>query len=398
MLAVSRLTLRNFRCHRALRLDLAAPAVVLLGANGTGKTSVLEALSLLAPGRGLRRARLADILHSDPAGTAATWSVDARLHGAAGPTDVATTYAGDAAETGERRRISIDGETVRDRGRLAEAAALIWLTPEMDRLFSESPSARRRFLDRLVWGTDPGHARRVGAYERALQQRSALLRQDRPDAVWLGALEATMAEHAIAVAAARKQAAAQLSAIAEAQAGMFPGASVAIRGAVEDWLDEVPALAAEDRLRAELEKARAADARSGGAGVGPHRSDLRVLHRASGRPAELCSTGEQKMLLIALVLAGARLQRRERGTSPLLLLDEVIAHLDERHRRAVFDAVAAMEAQAWYAGCEGAPFRPLQGAAQIVPLGEAPLPPPDDGASKRCKKLSIGEHSMETGR
>ncbi|MFO1113989.1 MAG: AAA family ATPase, partial [Rhodospirillales bacterium] len=148
MLAVSRLTLRNFRCHRALRLDLAAPAVVLLGANGTGKTSVLEALSLLAPGRGLRRARLADILHSDPAGTAATWSVDARLHGAAGPTDVATTYAGDAAETGERRRLSIDGETVRDRGRLAEAAALIWLTPEMDRLFSESPSARRRFLDR----------------------------------------------------------------------------------------------------------------------------------------------------------------------------------------------------------------------------------------------------------
>lgn len=372
--------------------------MVLLGANGTGKTSVLEALSLLTPGRGLRRARLADILHTGPSGTAAAWSAEARLHNAAGPADVATTFAGDPAQARERRRISIDGEVVRDRGRLAEAAALTWLTPEMDRLFSESPSARRRFLDRLVWGTDPGHARRVGAYERALQQRSALLRQDRPDAVWLGALEATMAEHAIAVAAARKQTATQLSAIAEAEGGTFPGASVAVRGTVEDWLDDVPALAAEDRLRIELEAARALDARSGGAAVGPHRSDLRVLHQASGRPAELCSTGEQKMLLIALVLAGARLQLRERGASPLLLLDEVIAHLDERHRWAVFDAVAGMGAQAWYAGCDGALFRPLRGAAQIVPLGEAPLMPPDEGAGERCEKLSIGEHSMETGR
>lgn len=372
--------------------------MVLLGANGTGKTSVLEALSLLTPGPGLRRARLADILRTGPAGTAAAWSVEARLHHAADPTDIAASFAAEAADARERRRISIDGEAVRDRTRLAEAVALIWLTPEMDRLFSESPSARRRFLDRLVWGTDPAHARRVGAYERALQQRSALLRQDRPDAVWLSALEATMAEHAIAVAAARKQAAAQLSAIAETQAEPFPGARVATRGTVEDWLDDVPALAAEDRLRTELQNARATDARNGGAAVGPHRSDLRVLHRASGRPAELCSTGEQKMLLIALVLAGARLQLRERGACPLLLLDEVIAHLDERHRQAVFDAVAGMGAQAWYAGCDGAPFRPLRGAAQIVALDETPLVPPDKAAGERREKLPMGEHSMETGR
>lgn len=346
--------------------------MVLLGANGTGKTSVLEALSLLTPGRGLRRARLAEILRTDASGTAASWMVRARIEAAAIPTDITASYAGEAAETRERRRISIDGEPVRDRGRLAETAPAIWLTPEMDRLFGESPSSRRRFLDRLVWGIDPAHARRVGAYERALQQRSALLRQDRPDPIWLDAVEATMAEHGIAIAAARRQAAAQLSRIAAEQRGDFPVVAVAARGTVEDWLDNVPALEAEDRLRTALADLRTADARAGGAAVGPHRSDLGVLHGATGRPAALCSTGEQKMLLIALVLAGARLQHRERGTPPLLLLDEVIAHLDERHRLAVFAAITAMVAQAWYAGCDATPFRPLRDA-QIVPLDATPL-------------------------
>ena len=348
--------------------------MVLLGANGTGKTSVLEALSLLAPGRGLRRARLADILRTSGPGTADSWLVQARIVVDSTPSDITAAYAGTAAETRERRQISIDGEPVRDRRHLAETVAIIWLTPEMERLFGESPSARRRFLDRLVWGVDPAHARRVGAYERALQQRSALLRQDRPDPAWLDAVEATMAEHAVAIAAARKQAVAQLSLIAAEQRGDFPAATVAARGSVEDWLDDVPALGAEDRLRAELSALRIADARTGGAAVGPHRSDLRVFHGASGRPAELCSTGEQKMLLIALVLAGARLQHRERGTPPLLLLDEVIAHLDERHRVAIFAAITAMAAQAWYAGCDRTPFRPLRDA-QIVPLDATPLTP-----------------------
>ncbi|HYN38875.1 MAG TPA: DNA replication and repair protein RecF, partial [Rhodospirillales bacterium] len=313
-------------------------------------------------------------------GNARTWSVHARLQTPTAPTDVVTAFAAETTAGGrERRQISIDGQPVRDRTRLAAAAGMIWLTPEMDRLFGEGPSARRRFVDRLVWGVDPAHAGRVGAYERAMQQRSALLRRDRPDPAWLNAVEATIAEHAVAVAAARKQAAAQLSAIAEAAADGFPGAIVGIRGTVEDWLDEAPALLAEDRLRAELVRCRDRDAQTGGAAIGPHRSDLSVLHAGHRRPAGMCSTGEQKMLLIALVLAGARLQRRERGASPLLLLDEVIAHLDERHRQAVFDAVAELAAQAWYAGCDITPFRPLAGAAQMVSLDELHPSPADDG-------------------
>ena len=195
-----------------------------------------------------------------------------------------------------------------------------------------------------------------------------------------------MAEHAVAVAAARKQTAAQLSAIAEDAADGFPGAVIGVRGAVEDWLDDAPALAVEDRLRAELARSREKDAQSGGAAVGPHRSDLSVVHLAHGRPAEVCSTGEQKMLLIGVVLAGARLQRRERGVGPLLLLDEVIAHLDERHRRAVFDAVGDLTAQTWYAGCDPTPFRPLGAMAQVVCLN-APA-----GDARSATGASMPEH------
>ncbi|MBK8209028.1 MAG: DNA replication/repair protein RecF [Rhodospirillales bacterium] len=369
-LAVTQLTLRDFRCHRSLRLDLRAASVVVVGANGTGKTSILEALSLLTPGRGLRRARMADILRAEAAATAETWSVRALLDTPTGPTELVTIFAGEAAGGRDRRRIHIDGQMVRDRARLAQTAGVIWLTPEMDGLFGGSPSVRRRFLDRLVWGVDPAHAGRVAAYERALQQRSILLRRDSFDALWLNAVEATMAEHAVAVAAARKQIASQMSAIAQAGHDGFPGAIIDVQGSVEGWLDDAPALAVEDRLRDELARCRDQDAQGGGASVGPHRSDLKVVHVANRRPAEACSTGEQKMLLIALVFAGARLQRRERGASPLLLLDEVIAHLDERHRRAVFDAVADLAAQAWYAGCDPVPFQPLEGMSQAVCLDE----------------------------
>lgn len=352
---------------------------MLVGPNGTGKTSVLEALSLLTPGRGLRRARMTEILRKDASGTADGWSVRARLHAPAGPSDIQTNFAAGAAGGRERRQISIDGQAVRDRGRLADAAAVMWLTPDMDRLFTDAPAARRRFIDRLVWSVDPAHASRVGAYERAMQQRSAVLRGDSPDGLWLNALEATMAEHAVAVAAARKQAIARLSTIAEEAVDGFPGAIIGVRGPVESWLDDAPALAVEDRLRAELARSREKDRQSGGAAIGPHRSDLSVVHLAQGRPAEACSTGEQKMLLIAIVLAGARLHRRERNAGPLLLLDEVIAHLDDRHRRAVFEAVGSLTAQTWYAGCDPLPFRRLGGRAQMVFLKDPQATAERDG-------------------
>lgn len=369
---VSRLELRDFRCHRRFRLELGPGPVVLIGGNGTGKTSILEALSLLAPGRGLRRARLGEMIRSESGTAADGWSMRVRLGTPGGPTDVDTVYARECVPAArERLRASLDGQPLRSRAALADIAGVIWLTPDMDRLFTEAPSGRRRFLDRVVWGVDAAHAARVAAYERAMQQRSALLRQDAPDTGWLAALEETMAELGIAVAAARRLVAAQLSAITGAPTGAFPSAVVDTRGAVEGWLDEGPALHAEERLREALAASRSIDARSGGATVGPHRSDVTVRQGSTGRPADACSTGEQKMLLIALVLAGARLQRIERGAGPLLLLDEVVAHLDARHRGAVFETVDELSAQAWYAGTDRAPYRPLEGHAQFVTIDPA---------------------------
>lgn len=370
--AVRQVALHDFRCHRRLKLALHPGAVVLVGANGSGKTSVLEALSLLTPGRGLLRSRLADMRRRQPPeNVASAWSVSARLEVPGGPMDIVTAFeAGDAGR--DRRHVSIDGQPARGRAALAVAFGALWLTPEMDRLFTEAPSARRRFLDRLVWGIDPAHVARVSAYQRAMQQRSALLRQPAADAAWLSALEETMAGLAIAVAVARRQAAEALSQLALASLGWLPRILVGVSGTVEQWLDEVPALEGEERLRGALLRARAVDAETGGAAVGPHRSDLIVVHGESGRRAQDCSTGEQKMLLIATVLAAAELQKRERGAAPLLLLDDVVAHLDARHREAVFASIDDLAAQAWYAGCDRAAFAPLEGRAQFVTLGGAP--------------------------
>jgi DNA replication and repair protein RecF len=235
----------------------------------------------------------------------------------------------------------------------------------MDRLFLDGTSARRRFLDRLVFGVDPTHAGRIGAYERALRQRARLLRQGAADPVWLAALEDTMATNGVAVSAARREVTARLSRASAEGASPFPGAVLEARGMVEQWLDEGPALSAEDRLRVALDGSRRADAEAGGAAFGPHKSDLRVRHMASGRSAAACSTGEQKALLIAIVLAGARVQMAEQGSVPVLLLDEVAAHLDARHRAALFEAVAALDAQAWYAGTDISVFEPLKGRAQF---------------------------------
>jgi DNA replication and repair protein RecF len=354
-----------------LRLDLGPEPVVLVGGNGTGKTSVLEALSLLGPGRGLRRARLIEMLRAGGAPPASAWSVGARLLAASEPTDIVTAFSVESgAPARDRRQVRVEGQATRGSSVLAQTLGLIWLTPEMDRLFTEGPSARRRFLDRLVWGMDPAHATRVSAYERAMQQRSVLLRQEQPDPVWIGALEEAMTTHGIAVAAARRQAMVQLSEFGRVFfSDNFPRLQLEARGVVEEWLDEGPALIAEERFRSALAQSRPLDAETGGGAFGPHRSDMVVRHGGSGRPAQECSTGEQKMLLIGLVLAGARLQKRERGKSPLMLLDDVVAHLDARHRGAVFEAVADLGAQVWYTGTDQGPFEPIANQAQVVVLG-----------------------------
>jgi DNA replication and repair protein RecF len=370
---VTRLVLTDFRNYRSARLDGAADRVlpvVLTGPNGAGKTNLLEALSLLSPGRGLRGARLGDLDRRDRGSPVSGWAVAATVATRRGPLAIGTGRAGDS---GERRVIRIDGEPAKGQAALAERLGVLWLTPAMDRLFVEGPGGRRRLLDRLVLGLDPAHAGRVARYEQAMRERARLLRDRIDDPAWLGALEEIMAAEGVAVAAARRDAIEQLDRVCAAAAGAFPRARLSLVGTVEAWLQEMPALAAEERLHGALAGSRAADALTGGAAVGPHRSDLAVVHADKDIAAEAASTGEQKALLIAILLAQARLQRSVRGEPPLLLLDEVAAHLDAVRRTALFDILAGLDGQAWITGTDAQLFAPLKGAARFVSVHDGIL-------------------------
>ena len=372
---VTRLSLTDFRNYREARLTFGTEPVVLTGPNGAGKTNLLEALSFLAPGRGLRGARLSEIdrrIEPGSTGAGSGWAVAAVVATLGGAVRIGT--ARDVA-TGERRLVRIDGESVRSQAALGERLGVVWLTPPMDRLFLEGPSGRRRFLDRLVLGLDSGHASRVAAYDQALRERSRLLRDGPADAGWLAALEEVMAERGVAIAAGRHEAVRQLDrACAEAE-GPFPRARLRLIGTVEGWLEEVPALAAEDEFASVLAANRQEDARLGGTAVGPHRSDLAISLAERGIAAEFASTGEQKALLISILLAYAALQRALRGDPPLLLLDEIAAHLDVSRRAALFEALIQLESQAWLTGTDAALFAPLRRQAQFLSVCDGNLTP-----------------------
>ena len=381
-LGVTRLVLTEFRNYRSARIDGPPELIVLTGPNGAGKTNLLEALSLLSPGRGLRNARLGELDRHDDSGadTNAGWAVAATVATRRGPVAIGTGRAADGAglqsagvTRGERRLVRIDGEPAKGQAALAERLGVLWLTPAMDRLFVEGPGGRRRLMDRFVLGVDPAHAGRVARYEQALRERARLLRDRIDDPSWLGALEEIMAAEGIAVAAARRDAIEQLDRVCRDAGGAFPRARLRLIGAAEDWLRDMPALAAEERLRAALRDARGADALTGGAAVGPHRSDLAVVHADKGVAADIASTGEQKALLIAIMLAQAELQRRVRGEPPLLLLDEVAAHLDGVRRIALFSILAGRDAQAWITGTDAQLFAPLAGAARFLSLRDGTL-------------------------
>lgn len=362
-LAVRRLVLTDFRCYASLRLELDARPVVLTGLNGAGKTNLLEALSFLAPGRGLRRARL-DEIDRRAAGPSAHWSVAAALLTAAGPIEIGTGRDAEASEGGPRRLVRLDGRPAKSQAELSRHLAVLWLTPDMDRLFLEGSTGRRRFVDRMVYGVDPDHAGRVAAYEHALRERARLLREGNWDEAWLDALESRMAAEGVAIAAARRALVRRIDAALAITSGPFPRAAIELRGTVEAWLDEAPALAAEERMKGLLAASRGHDAQVGGAADGPHRSDLAAHHAETGMPAEHCSTGEQKGLLIALVLAHARLLALEHGAPPLLLLDEVAAHLDRVRRTALYEEIKTLGAQAWMTGTDEATFESLGASAQ----------------------------------
>ena len=370
---VTRLVLTDFRNYREARLTLGTAPVVLTGLNGAGKTNLLEAVSFLAPGRGLRGARLAEIDRRPGAGDAGSvrgWAVAAVVVTCHGTLRVGTGHDATAAE---RRVVRIDGEPVRGQARLGERLGVLWLTPPMDRLFVEGPGGRRRFLDRLVLGLDPAHGSRVAAYEQALRERSRLLRDGPRDPAWLTALEEVMAEQGVAVAAGRREAVQRLDrACAEADRA-FPRARLVLAGTVEDWLGTMPALAAEAQLATHLAGNRQSDAEAGTTLLGPHRSDLHVSLAEKGIAAELASTGEQKALLISILLAHARLQRAVRGEPPLLLLDEIAAHLDATRRAALFDALLRLDGQAWLTGTDEALFAPMRREAQFLSVRDGRL-------------------------
>jgi DNA replication and repair protein RecF len=372
--AVTRLVLTDFRSYASARLVADERPAVLTGPNGAGKTNLLEALSFLAPGRGMRRAKLAEIDRRGAEGAGGAWTVSATVATAKGAVQIGTGRDA-SSESGERRLLRIEGAAAKSQAALAEHLSLVWLTPQMDRLFQEGSAPRRRFLDRLVYGFDPAHAARVGAYEQAMRERSRLLRDGPADASWLAALEQRMAEHGVAVAAARREVTARLDAACREAQGPFPAARLRLTGEVEQWLETMPALAAEEELRGRLAASRRLDAESGVTTAGPHRGDLAVHHAGTGMAAAQCSTGEQKALLIAVLLAEARLLRELSGSAPLMLLDEVTAHLDGKRRAALFEEIAALGVQAWLTGTEQGLFAGLEGIAQFFGVADGTIVP-----------------------
>jgi DNA replication and repair protein RecF len=344
-MAVTRLALTDFRSYAAALITPGPGFVVLTGENGAGKTNVLEAVSLLSPGRGLRRAALADMARSDGPGG---FSIAARVATPGGDIDLGTGTAPTAAE---RRLVRING-AAGTASALGEWLSLLWLTPAMDRLFIEGSEGRRGFLDRLVLAVEPGHAVHATRYESAMRERNKLLRdEERPDSAWLDALEARMAEHGAMVATARVQTMQALNQrIAEQAEGPFARAALAIEGWASDEAEN---------FSADLRQSRSRDAAAGRTLAGPHRQDLAVTHIAKAQPAARASTGEQKALLLGIVLAHADLVADRSGRRPILLMDEVAAHLDPIRRAALFDRLATSGGQIWLTGTEVGLFEGL---------------------------------------
>ena len=381
---LSRLKLDHFRNYQQADLPIHAGQLVILGDNGAGKTNLLEAVSLLAPGRGMRRAKTEHLAYrasgfettsgiADDDADRLDWAVAATLENEDGTVQIGTGVPPSAKQG--NRIMRLEGVTV-SQADLGSRLAVSWLTPQMDGIFLDSPAARRRFLDRLVIAFDPAHIGRMSRYEKALRQRAHLLTEQRGDESWFSALESVLAETAVAVTAARQSLIKALN--QEAARGWFgfPGVELLLGGDTENWLSDMPALAVEDQL---MLAARTARLNGDLAMPGPHASEFQALHLASQVPANRASTGQQKAMLIAVILAHARLQDRRLGRVPVMLFDDVAAHLDAKRRGALFDAVQSLGGQCWYSGTDDGQFKELLKTAQFVKIlpaknaGETPI-------------------------
>ncbi len=382
-LAATRVALTNFRSYSRAELHVEAAPVVLSGANGIGKTNLLEAISLLSPGRGLRGAKLAAIQRKSPADTAVAhdtfadpgfnpglWAVSATLARPGGEWEIGTGLVPSNANA-PRRALHLNGAPA-DAADIAELLPMLWLTPAMDRLFLEGASERRRFLDRLVFALDSSHAKHAARYERAMHERLKLLKDGSRDRCWLDGLEATMAEEGAAVTGARLLVLERLNMELEARGaeGAFPCAHLRLADALgEDAIDT-------GRLQAVFAASRERDAESGRTSAGPHLADLEVRHTVKRADARDCSTGEQKAVLISIVLANAwLLKKRHDGIAPVLLLDEIAAHLDVSRRAALFEEILSLGTQAWLTGTDRSLFAPLETRAQFFSVSSGRFVP-----------------------
>lgn len=369
---ITRLRLTDFRGYGALDLDVDARPVVIHGPNGAGKTNILEAISFLAPGKGLRGADTEVVVRHDGDMAAPAWAVFAEASGARGALTLAA-----GARVGARRETRLDGAPV-SRAALARAFPMLALQPEEDRLFAGPRAERLKFYDGLVSAAAPDHGEALNAYDKLRRQRQKLLEDGRADPAWLDALETDMAAHGVAVAAVRLDALSRLQAeIDAAPDTAFPKAGLALDGATEaDLATGMKSGEAEDALQGRLREGRDRDAASGRSlSLGPHRTDLTARHTGKDRPAGECSTGEQKALVVRLALAQARVLARATGAAPLLLLDEACAHLDADRRAGLAEAISDLGAQAWLTGVERGLFDAFDGRAQILEVTAGQVTP-----------------------
>jgi DNA replication and repair protein RecF len=366
-----RIRLTNFRNYHTASLETDATMNVLVGPNGAGKTNLIEAISFLAPGRGLHRATLDEVAFSEGDGS---WAVSAEIEGALGLATLGTGVDRPLDEGAVVRKFRIDREPVGSASAFADHLRVLWLVPAMDGLFTGAPSERRRFIDRLVLAVDAEHGSRVNALDRSLRSRNRLLEEPRPDPHWLDAVEHETAELAVAVASLRAETVQRLEAVlASRKETPFPSAEIVLDGWMEQLFPAHPAREIEERYRTVLRDNRARDAAAGRTLDGPHLTDLKVVYAPKGVAAADASTGEQKALLIGLVLAHARLISDMTGHSPILLLDEVVAHLDPARRGALQGELRQLGTQVWMTGADPALFAEIEDDARFVEVNSGRL-------------------------
>ena len=379
---IRKLSVSNFRNYSKVSLEPSQQMVVLLGNNGAGKTNLLEAISMLSPGRGLRRAQLTQLNRAKIDTTdedniieaQGQWAVSVKVESNGFQTRIGTGCATTFADGKiAKRLVKINGDIVKSQISLNDYLTLSWLTPQMDRLFLEGSSQRRRFLDRLVFAFDALHSKRVNRYNHALRERKKLLLSWTQDASWLNAIENSLAEMGVAIVVTRQDLIRRLSPIIRKNMGLFPSAIISMEGEVESWLEDGSALEAEQKFREELKKSRANGFSEYSQIPGPHRSEFNCVHSSNKMEASLCSTGEQKALLVSIVLSHAILRKKECGSAPILLLDEISAHLDKRRRSSLFELLQNLESQIWMTGTESGAFSDILKIAETYNISEGKI-------------------------